>query len=140
MSLHPQFDHFETVDEAKIIEAIERSHVLQTIAAIRAFGPEVEKEIASEIAEERADAIVINFRFLRFAHSATRAAAALANLKHPKTQTVLAALRADSHVFEVGLRDEMRRLGTTRDNSHFSHPGKRKFSSRPSRSKSKGAQ
>jgi hypothetical protein len=117
----------------------DQDEVTKTIAAIRALGPEVEKAAAIDLAEMRAEKLVSELRFLRFGHGATRAAAALARLEDPKTQTILAALGADAHDLAVGVRAELRRIGTTREKSHFSHPGKRKFSPRPSRTKLRGA-
>lgn len=117
----------------------DQDEVSKTVAAIRALGPEVEKAAVLELAEMRAEELVSELRFLRFGHGATRAAAALTRLEDPQMQAVLAVLGADAHDLSVGVRAELRRLKTTREKSHFSHPGKRKFSPRPSRSKSRGA-
>ncbi len=113
--------------------------VTKTIEAIRELGPEAEKAAVLELAEMRAEELVSELRFLRFGHGSSRAAAALARLEDPQTQAILAVLGADAHDLSVGVRAELRRLKTTREKSHFSHPGKRKFSPRPRRSKSRGA-
>lgn len=129
LPLQFQFDSFSS----------DQDEVSKTIAAIRALGPEAEMAAVLELAEMRAEKLVSELRFLRFGHGATRAAAALTRLEDPQMQTVLAVLGADAHDLSIGVRAELRRLKTTRDKSHFSHPGKRKFSPRPSRSRSRGA-